>query len=137
MADPRKPRRAAVLIVTLVCVAVASSMLVSLAKNAVAGRRMMQNESRRLQAIWLAESALERAVWRLAADADYQGETWILSAEQLAGPRRGVVKIEIQTIPEQPDHRLVRVQADYPDHPQHRVRQHKEARVSLAQPTGE
>ena len=137
MADPRKPRRAAVLIITLVCVAVASSMLVSLAKNVVAGRRLMQNESRRLQAIWLAESALERAVWRLAADAAYRGETWTLSAEQLAGNHRGVVKIEVQTIPEQPDHRLVRVWADYPDHPQHRVRQHKEARVSLAQPTGE
>lgn len=125
-------RRGAVLVMVLVCMMVALAILVSLVKLAAAGRRMVDEQSWQVQAVWLAESGLERAAWRLATDADYTGETWTLSADQLAAADAAVVTIQVETIREQPNGRLVRVQADYPDHPQHRARESKQAVVRLA-----
>ena len=125
-------RRGAVLVMVLVCMMVALVILTSLVKLAAAGRRMTDRQAWQVQASWLAESGLERAAWRLAADADYAGETWTLSADQMAAADAAVVRIEVETIPEQPNRRLVRVRADYPDHPQHRARQTKQAVVQLA-----
>ncbi|MHC4179342.1 MAG: hypothetical protein ACYSWU_17655, partial [Planctomycetota bacterium] len=61
----------------------------------------------------------------------YAGETWTLSADQLGGSEVAVVTIGVETVPEQLNRRLVRVQADYPDHPQHRSRQTKQVWVQL------
>ena len=118
-------------VLVIVCVAVTGVMLVSIAKIAAARRQVMQTELWRAQATWLAESGLERAAWRLAADADYTGETWTLSADQLSGTDAAVVRIEVEAVPQQPNRRLVRIQVDYPDHPQHRSRQSKQAVVEV------
>jgi Tfp pilus assembly protein PilV len=115
----------------LVCAMVALAILVSLVKLAVAERRLVDQEAWRVQAAWLAEAGLERAAWRLAADADYAGETWSLSPEQLAATDSAVVRIRVEAVPQHPNRRLVRVQADYPDHPQHRARESKQAAVEL------
>ena len=77
------------------------------------------------------EYSRNRAAARLAADPGYQGETWNVPAEQLAGSDAAVVNIEVQPAGEQPDLRLVSVRADYPDHPRHRARQTKRALVQL------
>jgi Tfp pilus assembly protein PilX len=127
----RHSRQGAVLVVVLVCAMVALVIFASIVKLAAAGRRMADERSWEVQAIWLAESGLERAAWRLTADADYTGETWTLSADQLAAADGAVVEIQVEPIPEQPNRRLVRVQADYPDHPQHRARQSKQVVVQL------
>jgi hypothetical protein len=92
---------------------------------------MVDEQACQVQAAWLAESGLERAAWRLAAEADYAGETWALSADQLAAADPAVVQIRVETMPEQPHRRVVHVQADYPDHPQHRARESKQAVVEL------
>jgi len=115
----------------LVCAMVALAILVSMVKLAAADRRMVDQQSWQVQAAWLAESGLERAAWRLAADADYKGETWTLPTVQVAATDAAVVRIQVETIPEQPNRRLVRVQADYPDHPQHRARESKQAVLEL------
>ena len=128
---PAKGRRGVILVAVIVCTAVASMIFLSTVKTVAAGRRMMQEQSWRLQAAWLAESGLERAAARLAADPGYQGETWNVPAEQLAGSDAAVVNIEVQPAGEQPDLRLVSVRADYPDHPRHRARQTKRALVQL------
>jgi Tfp pilus assembly protein PilV len=117
----------------LVCAMVALAILVSLVKLAVAERRLVDQQAWQTQAAWLAESGLERAAWRLAADASYTGETWTLSPEQLTAADSAVVRIQVEAIPQQPNRRLVSVQADYPDHPQHRSRESKQAVVELAQ----
>jgi len=129
-------RRGAVLIVVLACLAVALLVMASLVRMAVLQRNQMQVGARQLQARWLAESALERAAARLAADPKYSGETWSLPAGALGG-RDGavvkieVVKIEVETAAGQPARRLVRVQADYPDHPHLRVRHTRQLAVEI------
>jgi len=132
----RRFRRGAVLIVVLACLAVTLLVMVSLLRLAAAERSQMQVGAWQAQARWLAESALERAAARLAADPKYNGETWSLAAEALGGRDGAVVKIEVvkikvETPTGQPARRLVRVQADYPDHPHLRVRQSRQLAVEI------
>ncbi len=128
----RKPRRhGIVLVAVMACLAVASMIFISVVKTAALGHRATQSDARQVQAAWLAESGLERAAWQLANDADYAGETWTLSADELAGPHDAVVEIEVEAVAEQPDQRLVRVRADYPNHPRHRARCSKQVLVQL------
>jgi len=119
-------RRGIVLLVILVCLAVASAIFVVLAKQAAAERRALQTHHWGVQAQWLAEAGVERAVARLAANAGYVGETWNVPAEELAGRHGAVVRIRAETPADQPDRRVIRVEADYPDDPQHRCRQVKQ-----------
>ena len=119
------------LLVILVCIGVASVVFMSLVRLAVAERGALQLEGWRVQAVWLVESGLQRAAARLAADAEYEGETWRIPAEALAGPDGAVVEIEVQALPQEPRRRSVRVRADCPDHPQHRARQSKQVVMQL------
>jgi Tfp pilus assembly protein PilV len=123
--DARR-RRGVVVMVALVAIAIASAVFVSLLRLAAAEQGATRMEARRVQAAWLVESGLERAAARLAADPEYQGETWQIAAEALAGRERAVVRIDVQTVPEQAGRRQVVVRADYPDHPRHRARQSKQ-----------
>ncbi len=117
------------MIVAIVCVGLAGVVLVLLLRLAVAERRALRTEARQVQAAWLAESALERAAARLAADPDYPGETWEIAAEPFGGKEAAVVRIEVGVLPGQPGRREVRVQADYPDHPHQRARKSKQVIV--------
>jgi type II secretory pathway component PulK len=124
-------RRGAVLVVVLVCLAIATALMGSMLRSAAARHRTLRLEQRRIQAEWLATSALDRAAARLAADADYSGEVWNVPAESLGGADGGVVQIEVRPMTEEPNDRLVRVRADYPVDPRHRARKTKEAVVTV------
>ena len=89
-------------------------------------RQAVQMNQRSLQASWLAEAGVERAAARLAADPKYAGETWIISAKELAADDDAVVRIQVETIAGQPERRSVRVEADYADAPEYRCRQVKQ-----------
>jgi hypothetical protein len=125
-----RPRGAA-LIVAIVCLAIASALLISVARLTVIRRGAAQGEQWRVQACWLADSALDRAAARLRVDAQYRGETWKIPAESLGGPSAGAVRIEVEAVADQPNARLARVVADYPDDPQRRARKTKEAILRL------
>jgi hypothetical protein len=126
------PRRGAILVVIIVCFALAATLFVLLAGSAVAERRAAETRYWSLQAQWLAEAALERAAARLATDAKYDGETWTVPAEQLGGNRPGVVKIGIdRSDVDHPGRRLVRVEAHYPDDPKHRCRWEKQVAMEI------
>lgn len=90
---------------------------------------------RRLQAEWLAESALDRASARLAADPKYAGETWNVPAERLGGRDAGSVRIEVTPAPGHPDRRVVRSRADYPADESRRARQSREITIVVPQAT--
>lgn len=95
------------------------------------GAKQLRGQQDRAQAIWLAEAALERAAVRLAADPSYVGETWQLPPQRLDGRRAGRVAIVVEPLSGQPRQRLVRVVADFPDHPQERTRQSKQVVLEL------
>ena len=119
-------RRGALLIVAIVCVGLTAVVLVMLTQLAVAERRALRTNAWQVQAAWLVESGLERAAARLAGDPEYQGENWTIAADLLPDNQPAVVRIQVEPSAQQAGQCLVRVEADYPDHPQHRARQSKQ-----------
>ncbi|MFC1596812.1 hypothetical protein ACFL5Q_02590 [Planctomycetota bacterium] len=124
-------RRGAVLLVALVVIIVAAAVFVSVLQLSVAERRRVETEAWQVQAAWLAESGLERAAAQLAANPVYAGETWNLSADLLGAAHGAVVRIEVETVEEQEQRRLVRCVADYPDHPHRRARESKQLMIDV------
>ena len=83
------------MIMVIVCLVVAAVICGLLLKMAVLARETADGQHRSAQARWLAESAVERAVARLAQDARYSGETWTLPPAEL--PHGGLVRIAVET----------------------------------------
>jgi hypothetical protein len=74
----------------------------------------MRAEQQRLQADWLAESGLERAAAKLAADQNYSGETWEIAAADLGSGMAGAVTIVVAPHAGNATERKVSVEAVYP-----------------------
>jgi len=118
----QRRRRGAILVVVLVCLAIATALSVVVVGHIATDRRGAQMDYRRLQASWLAEAGIERAASRLAADPEYTGETWNVSTRDLATGGSGVVSIQVEAMAGRPQQRSVRVEAEYADTPDYRCR---------------
>jgi hypothetical protein len=119
-----RPRyRGTALILVLVGLAVTTLIFMAAIKMILIQRKTIELNSRQIQARWLAESGVERAAARLAADAKYEGETWNISAQELGGRDGGKVNIKVEEVPDKPDHRKVHIEADYPTEPELRARE--------------
>src|SRR5206468_3180820 len=121
----RRQRRGLTAVAVLVCLIVVTLISGVLLKIGVAHRDQIRGQERKIQAEWLAQSGIDRALARPAAKPDYTGETWELAPRDLdlresSGMERGPAAIVVITI-EQPksastsaDQRLIKVQADFP-----------------------
>jgi len=118
-------------VVAMLCLFVILLLGAMLVRLAVAERGQQRVDERRWQAEWLAESGLERAWAKLAADRDYAGETWALAPEDLGGPWGGRVRIEVERIPDHPDRRRIKAKADYPADATLRARRSKQLTIEL------
>jgi hypothetical protein len=118
-------------VAVLVCLVVITMIGAGLLRLVGSQRATIRGEESGLQSEWLAESGVEHAVARLDGDPAYQGETWSIPAEALGGPAPGVVSIKVGPIDDDPDRRLVTVQADYPSDPGQRIRTSKRTVVQL------
>ncbi len=117
----RHRRTGYVLLIVMVFLAIAMTLVVGWARIAMLNYRQIGSVENRLQADWLAESALERAGAKLLADRSYQGETWQVSAADLGRQptdaeraAAGVVVIAVEPVTDRPTARSVHVQADFP-----------------------
>ena len=72
------------MVVVLIGMAVATMIFLSVLKLIAVQRQSVELQTRQIQAGWLAESAVQRASARLAADGSYRGETWNISAKTSA-----------------------------------------------------
>jgi type II secretory pathway component PulK len=111
-------KRGAALVVLIVSLAIAATLGVSLLRLAAIQRRSLEIHEWQAQAEWLAESGLERAAARLAADPAYHGETWTIPAEEEKGDRSvvlsgGEVTIRVEPVAGQEDRRRILIEADY------------------------
>lgn len=130
------PKRSGVaLIVLLLGMAVAAAIFLSVLKLVAVERQSVELQQRRAQAEWLAESAIERAAAKLAADEKYNGETWAIPAKELGGRDGGIVAIRIDEIAGKADQRTVHIEADFPDHPFERVREIRDRILHLSKGT--
>ncbi|MEX2285766.1 MAG: hypothetical protein WD648_01675 [Planctomycetaceae bacterium] len=112
--DGARGRRGGVLVVAMICLVLISLILSSLLKLSTMHHRQMRYEQQQLQADWLAESGLERAAGRLAADRNYSGETWKVSAADLGQQDGGEVQISLAAVADRPEVRAISVVAIYP-----------------------
>jgi type II secretory pathway pseudopilin PulG len=119
------------LMAVMVCLAITMALIVSWLKLATVEQRAARERQLSLQANWLAESALERAAGRLAANSNYTGETWSLSPVEIGGAAAGEVAIQVKPVAGRPRVRQVHVQADYPATGDHRHRRSKDLLVEI------
>jgi Tfp pilus assembly protein PilX len=99
---------------TIVCLVVIASLAVSLARSLVAGHRQSRIRFHQMQAFWLAESAVQRGVVRLAATPAYTGEDWQVEVQVGGGPVRAHATIRVESVAGDPPRRRVVVEARCP-----------------------
>ena len=138
LAHPQKRcrRRGAVLAALLICLLLVMLVSAALVRGLVVQNRLVRNESQRLQAIWLAESAVDRAIVKLRSDAAYDGETWAASLGEPDDPAdddaaNGVAVIRVEAVAGAADQRTIRVEARWPDDPVFRVLEQRQLIVDL------
>lgn len=98
----RQRRRSGLtMLVVVVVIMVATSLLAAATSQLVDHHRQCRLRHAARQCRLLATAGLERADSRIAADAEYQGETWTVPADQLNFPHDAEVVIRIEQDGEQ------------------------------------
>ncbi len=104
-----RPRRGMLAIAVLVCLLVLTIIGLSLVRTGTAQRDGVRALGRRLQAEWLAEAGLRRALARLDLDPGYSGETWNIEARDLGAADAATVAITIERPSGNAESRTIRV----------------------------
>jgi len=91
-------RTGAVMIATVVCLLLTTAFLASMLKSA--GRRVRQTRQigMRVQTEWLAESAVDRALWQMQQQPQYKGEVWKIPAAEFAGRYSAEIHIGVTPV---------------------------------------
>ncbi|HPM82962.1 MAG TPA: hypothetical protein PLF81_19800 [Candidatus Anammoximicrobium sp.] len=113
--------RGVILAAVLLSLLVVMMLGAELTEAIVQHHRQSRLAEDRQQALWIAESALQRAAHALAKSPDYQGETWRVPAEVLGSGRAGVAAIAVKPAAGSATQRRIAVQAYYPDDPVQRT----------------
>lgn len=91
----RRRRRAAVLIAALVCLGIVMALVGCMLLAAMQTGRHLHVQRDLRQCELLLAAGIARATSQSAANTEYRGEKWELSAEQIIGKAAGEVTIEI------------------------------------------
>jgi type II secretory pathway component PulK len=129
---PIRKRPGFALLAVMCCLIAVSFLVVNWLKTASFERDRLRAAERRLQADWLVEAAIERAAANLAKNENYSGETWKIAAADLGGADAAAVEIKVSSKSKRAEERTIRVSADFPVEPLHRVRSTKEIVVDIA-----
>jgi type II secretory pathway component PulK len=117
-----RPRRGMLAIAVLLCLIVLTLIAGGLLRAGAAHRDEIRVQERRLQAEWLAEAGLQRALARLASDPGYPGETWNIDARELDSADAATVTIAVERPAGAAKRRTIRARADFPRDPPRRAR---------------
>ena len=125
-------RRGAVLIVSLVLMAVVMTLLGVLLQGTLRARRQLHVERDRRQTELLLDAGLARATFRLNSEAEYSGETWRLEPQRIVGGGAGEVTI-VATRDEARPQWKVQVVAEYPLGDERSVRRSRTVLIPMSQ----
>jgi hypothetical protein len=140
----RNARHGLTVVAVLMCLIVLTLIGAALLKLGLVRRQLNRDLEIRLQAEWLLESGVDRARAR-AAERDYKGETWRLSAADLglaqpseqtngqtqASAIAAIVTISVDQPGTEARRRRIRVLADYPLGGAHPARRSQELLVDV------
>jgi Tfp pilus assembly protein PilX len=106
-------RRGVTMVIVLAALMVVVIVAVALVRLAVSQSKRARLVTEQVQADWLVEAGFERAWARLQSNAEYQGETWEIEAQDLAG-KPAVVSIAILPGKSDETRLAIQVRAEYP-----------------------
>jgi len=121
------------MVIVMICLLVSSLIVGALLKLALMQSRQLVQERCRVQAEWLADSGLERAASRLAADPNYGGEIWSIEPDSIGGQEAGLITIKVEKDRVQTQNRSVTIEAVYPADGPSQVRRRLAATVAISQ----
>ena len=127
----KRSRSGVVLVAVLVALLVVMLISAAIVRGLVVQHRLARAEQQHVQAFWFAESAVQRARARLAAAADYDGETWQIALPQ-SGYATAQAVIRIEPIENEPNKRTVIVEARLPNDPVDGVLEQRSLVVALS-----
>ncbi|MBM83259.1 MAG: hypothetical protein CMJ78_22080 [Planctomycetaceae bacterium] len=108
-------RRGAVVIILLIVLVLVAALGASMVNLALTQRKQSRREAFRSQSLWLCEFGIERAAAAISANAEYTGEEWAVSEDELESSYPGTVRIEVKPDESKPNRRVVNVTAQYPN----------------------
>lgn len=117
MTNLNKKRRGGAIVAALVLLTIILITGGAMLQQLAATQRAARLAGRKVQAQWLAESALDRALAKRRTDPEYKGETW--HSPVFEAGDQGVAHIEFKVVD---GRESVAITADFPDHPLHRAR---------------
>jgi type II secretory pathway component PulK len=123
-------RRGSALVAAIVALSVAAVVLFNVLKATLDQHRQMRTHRQAVQTDWLATAGIDRAIAQLQKSADYRGETWRISAEELSDTAAAEVSIRVENAGES-NQRKISVQADYAADNIHRSRKTKQTVVRV------
>ena len=127
-------RRGAVLVALLICLLIVLMISAAAVQVLVMQNRVTRAESHQIQAAWLADSALDRAIARMAKDAKYDGETWEVLLDDGIDSNGGVAVIAVEAAEAPSNRRIISVEARWPDVPVYYVMEQRELIIDLTDP---
>lgn len=107
------PRRGALLIMALICLAIASLLTAALIQAMILSQRQLVIEEDRVQAEWLARSALGHAWNRLQRQSSLSPETWNLTSKDLDAQAAATINIEVRNDAADAATRVITVYVEY------------------------
>lgn len=110
----RARRDGMILPMVLVALFVVMAFGAALANAFLAKRQLTRLGEQQQQAFWLAESALHRASHQLSSDANYEGETWQFSQDELDGQHDGTAVIRVVAVTDSATGHRIIVDVSYP-----------------------
>ena len=132
----KRPRAGVVLIAVLVALLVVMLISAAIVRGLVVQHRLATAEPIRVQAFWLAESAVQRARTQLAASPEYVGETWQVELPH-GGSVTGQAVIRVEPTENEPTKQTIIIEARFPSDPIHGVLEERSLVVELNRPADE
>jgi hypothetical protein len=107
-------RRGVIMLMLLVVFGVSLGMCGAWTRAILRNRQVQRLAEERTQASWLADAGVRRAAAFLAADPDYNGETWRVESGDLARAGAATVVIRIEPLPGAAGQSRITARASYP-----------------------
>lgn len=115
-------RSGSVVLIPMICLVLSLAIIGELLKQSSIELKQLKKEQYRLQSIWLADAAAQRAITKLSNQTNYDGEIWKLLPEDIGGEFPGEVLIEIDRGIQKNNSITIRTTASYPTKVTERVR---------------
>jgi hypothetical protein len=122
------------LVLVLACLTAVMVLFAAWLRILATEHRHIRAASHSVQAEFLADSGVARAVAQLAANANYTGETWQIDARTLAATAGATVTIRVAAVGDQPRARRLTVAAEFPSTGTQRARRTRQITIELPPP---